>query len=348
MWEKIKNNEIIILLFITGAVYFFLKYLTPLLAPVLTAVLFVTMFGPLLKDIHDKFHINRQIGAVFLLILAGVFLSLILWILISWIVGSLPSWVSGLSSVENEILDFVSRTCSLVGKLVGVDSVYLENMLVGKINEGFDTFKNQILHGVLTQSLQYAGIIIRVGGFLITFIITTVLLAKDYDDIMNRLLDREDCHVFLELMCGIIRYIATYVKAQLIIMAVISGVAVAGLSLLQIRHGVLWGTLAGLLDALPLIGTGVVLIPLAISQFFAGSYAKGIFCLGIYGLCAFVREITEPKLIGKSIGVTPVMVLISLYVGIRLFGAWGIIKGPLGFILIYQSYLSITHKGILG
>lgn len=42
------------------------------------------------------------------------------------------------------------------------------------------------------------------------------------------------------------------------------------------------------------------------------------------------------------------MVLLSLYAGIQLFGVWGIIKGPLGFILIYQSYLSIMHKGILG
>lgn len=348
MMEKIKNNSFIILLLITGAVYFFLKYLTPLLAPILVAVLFVTMFGPMLKRFHEKFHVHRQIGAVILLLFAGFILILLLWILFSWIVGSLPELIGDLSSFEDEISDVVHRVCEAVGRLIGVNSGYLEELILGKIGEGFDSLRTQVLPGMLSQSIQYVRSAARVGAFLVTFIIAAVLLAKDYDDIMNRLLDREDCHVFLEVMCGIIRYIATYVKAQLIIMSAIAGIAAVILGISGIRHGVLWGLLAGLLDALPFVGTGIVLVPLAISQLCSGSYIRAVVCILLYIACAFMRELMEPRLIGKKIGVTPVMVLISLYAGIQLFGVWGIVKGPLGFIMIYQSYLSIRHRGILG
>ena len=60
MADKIKNNKLAMLLLITGAVYFFLKYVSGLVAPVLIAMLFGTIFGPLLKKMQDDFHIHRQ------------------------------------------------------------------------------------------------------------------------------------------------------------------------------------------------------------------------------------------------------------------------------------------------
>ena len=197
---------------------------------------------------------------------------------------------------------------------------------------------------MLSQSLVYVKVFAAFGGFLITFIIAAVLLAKDYDDIMNRLLDREECHVLLEVICGVIRYIATFVKAQVIIMSIIAAVAAFTLTVLGIQHGVLWGILAGLMDVLPFVGTGIVLIPLALMQLFSGHYGIAIACAFLYVACIFLRELLEPKLIGKKIGVTPIAVLISLYAGIQLFGVWGIIKGPLGFVLIYQTYMSLQKR----
>ena len=104
----------------------------------------------------------------------------------------------------------------------------------------------------------------------------------------------------------------------------------------------LWGILAGILDALPFIGTGVVLLPLGIWQLLEGSFGRALICGALYVVCIFLREILEPRLIGRKIGVSPIAVLVSLYAGIRLFGVWGIIKGPLGFVLIYETYHSLS------
>lgn len=344
MAEKIKENKLLILLLLTGAVYFFLKYISPLITPVLVAMLFVTIFGPLLKKMQERLHIHRQVGAIFLLILAAILLFLLLWILFSWIVGSLPGWVGGLDTVEEELVVVVHEVCGTVGKSIGVDSRYLEQTLMGNLNDGITYLQNHAVPGMLSQSIVYVKILAALGGFLVCFIIAAVLLAKDYDSIMNKMLDREEFHVFLEVVCGIIRYIATYVKAQLIIISVMAALAATVLGIAGIKHGVLWGLLAGLLDALPFVGTGIVLVPLALVQLFVGNYIVAVVCAVLYVGCIFLREILEPRLIGKRIGVTPIAVVTSLYAGIQLFGIWGIIKGPLGFVIIYETYRSLQRR----
>lgn len=342
--EKVKKSKPIILLLIIGAVYFFLKFITPLVAPVLIAMLFVTIFGNTLKRWQDKFHIPRQLGAVILLVIAGGILAVLIWVLFSWIVGSLPIWIRKLDFFEQEISSIVHVICETVGKAIRVDNNYLEETILGTLQSAIDYFQLEVVPGMLSQSFHYAKVLGVVGGFLITFTIAAVFLAKEYDAVMNRMLDREEFHVLLEVICGMIRYIATFVKAQLIIISVMALTAAVVLGAARIEHGALWGVVAGIMDALPFIGTGIVLLPLAATQFFQGYYGKVVVCGVLYVVCIFVREALEPRLIGKQLGINPLAVLVSIYAGIQLFGISGIIKGPLGFIIIYQTYLSISKR----
>ena len=204
----------IVLLLVTGAVYFFLQYLTPLSAPVLLAMLFVTIFGPMMKRMNQRLHFPRPLSAIVILIVATVLLVGLLWILVSWMLGSLPVWIGNLELREQEWLEAVRGLCRSVGEIIGVDTAYLENTVSGRLQEGLDSLEENILPGMLSQSMQYVQWFAELGGFLVTFLIASVLLAKDYDGIMNRLLDQEACHVLLEVICGIVRYIATFVKAQ--------------------------------------------------------------------------------------------------------------------------------------
>ncbi len=344
MVGKILENKLGLLLLLTGVVFFFLKVITPLTAPVLLALIFVTIFGPLLQKWQSRLHLHRQIGVIILLLLAGTVLVLLVWILFSWIVGSLPNWVTSLDTLEQEASDIIHEVCRLVERTMGIDGEYLEQMILIRLQEGINYFQLEFLPGMLSQSLEYAKMFASVGGFLVTFLIAAILLAKDYDEFMNQLLDREECHVFLEIICGIIRYLATFVKAQMIIMSAIGILAAAGLGICGIRHGVLWGLLAGILDALPFIGTGIVLIPLGIQQLFYGYYGRAAVCLLLYIACIFLRELLEPRLIGRKVGVPAIAILLSIYAGIKLFGFWGIIGGPLGFIMIQQAYISLERR----
>ncbi|MCR5754044.1 MAG: AI-2E family transporter [Acetatifactor sp.] len=318
--DKLKENKLVTLLLLIGVVYFLLQFIVPLVAPVLVALLFLTIFGPFLKKMQEKLHIRRQIGALLLIILTGILLIGISWVLVTWIVGSFPVWMHNFKN--NEI-------CA---------EIYL------RLEKELAALPERILPGVLNRSFNWVKSLIAVGGFLLVFVIAVILLAKDYDELFNRMLEREEYHVLLEVICGVIRYVATYVKAQLIIMSLIGVVAAATLGLGGIRQGFLWGILAGILDALPFVGTGVILIPLSLVRFVYGEYGRGILCIGLYVACIFLREILEPRLIGERLGVKPIAILLSLVVGIKLFGVAGILKGPLGFVVIYETLNSLAKK----
>lgn len=332
------------LLLLTGAVYFFLKFVSPLVAPVLAAVLFVTIFGPVMKKIQSRFHVHRQLVAVFFLVLSVVLSIFAFWILATFLVGNLPRWMGGLDAWQQNVTEAAVGMCEKIGSLLGIDNLFLQERITSLITEGVDDLQEEAVSGFFSHTFQYVKILTKFGGFLIIFFIATVLLAKDYDDIINGMLEREEWHVFLEVICGIIRYVASFIKTQLVIMSTISLICSIGLTLLGVPNGFLWGILAGLLDALPFVGTGVVLLPFLCVSLSGGFWGQSIGIAFLMIVCIFIREMLEPKLIGKKIGIPPIAMLIAIYGGIHLFGIWGILKGPLGFVIIYETYHSISRR----
>lgn len=127
-------------------------------------------------------------------------------------------------------------------------------------------------------------------------------------------------------------------------MLIISVLCSATLGVAGITGGILLGILAGVLDVLPFIGTGIVLVPLSVWQLLNGEYVRMAVCLILYAVCVVTRELLEPKLIGKRIGVAPVFMLMAIYAGVKLFGVGGIVKGPLALIVIIQI-LNIMQAG---
>lgn len=341
---KIKENKWIILLLVTGAVYFCLKYLTGVVGPVILAVLFVTICGPFLKTLKKKCKINRQIGAVLILLLALSVFGILVWIVGSWALSSITRFIERADVWESGISKVVGATSAFLAKTLHINGSHLEDLLIGYIGDGIDYLQTEFVPGLFADSLVFFKKTIAFAGFLITFLIASVLLAKDYDDFMNMLLAKEEYHIVLEVTCSVVKYIATFLKAQLLIMLSVGGFCALVLSIAGVQYGLLCGMLAGILDALPFIGTGTVIMPLAVIQFAKGYYVKGIVCIVLYGLCILLRQILEPKLIGNKMGIRPVMVLIAIYSGIQLFGISGIIKGPLGFVLICEISRNILSR----
>lgn len=188
------------------------------------------------------------------------------------------------------------------------------------------------------ESLSYANYVISIGAFLAVTAIAVILLVKDYDKIMEGLRRNEESRWFMEIVWQVIYYIGTFIKAQLIIMLSFSVLCTVVLSIAGIDNSVFFGILAGAMDLLPFIGTGIVLIPLSIWHLINGWYVQAVVCLLLYAGCAILREMLEPKLIGEKVEIYPIAILLAVYAGLKLFGGWGIIKGPLGLVIIWQIY----------
>ena len=117
-------------------------------------------------------------------------------------------------------------------------------------------------------------------------------------------------------------------KAQLKLMALCYGVVSTGLYIIGIKNGFLIGALVALVDAIPMLGTGTVLLPWALFQFLQGQTYKGVGLCLIFLLSFLLRTFLEPRLVGKQIGLDPMMALVAIYLGFQIWGIFGMLLFP--------------------
>lgn len=119
-----------------------------------------------------------------------------------------------------------------------------------------------------------------------------------------------------------------WLKAQLKLAGVTWSIVGTGFLLLKIPYGILWAALVALVDAVPVLGTGTILIPWALVAFLQGNMSRGIGLLIIYGLALTVRTVLEPRLVGKHLGLDPLWTLAAFYTGFMLWGVGGMLFAP--------------------
>ena len=119
-----------------------------------------------------------------------------------------------------------------------------------------------------------------------------------------------------------------YLRAYFLLLLLTFFELLVGLAILGSDYVFLLAFLTALLDILPVLGVGTVLLPYALFSFVMGNRFLGLGLLILYGVITLVRQIVEPHLVGKSLGLHPILMLMSFYVGLRLFGVGGILIGP--------------------
>ncbi len=127
-----------------------------------------------------------------------------------------------------------------------------------------------------------------------------------------------------------------WLKAQLILCLVTYGIVTVGFLIMKISYAPAWAALVAMVDAVPLLGTGTVLVPCAVVCFFQGNTVSAVFYLVIYGISAGVRAALEPRLVGKNLGIDPLVTLIAIYAGYRFFGFLGLIFAPMALSAAMQ------------
>ena len=130
-----------------------------------------------------------------------------------------------------------------------------------------------------------------------------------------------------------------YLCSQLKLMGVTFCLLFAGFSLLRVGYPLLIALLVTLVDALPVLGTGSILIPWALVCFLEGSAARALGLLGLYATAALTRSVLEPKLVGSHLGLDPLVTLMAMYCGLRLWGLGGMLLLPMLAAAVFASPL---------
>ena len=120
------------------------------------------------------------------------------------------------------------------------------------------------------------------------------------------------------------------------LMIVSALVLTVGFLILRVDYPLLFGLIIALIDALPALGTGLILIPWALFMYLQGNSFLGTGLLLLYGAAALLRTALEPRLLGKQMGLDPLLTLLALYGGYRLLGIPGMILFPIGAMMLKQ------------
>lgn len=334
-----KTKEYVVLGVAIIGVYIGFKYLSPLVTPFLFAFAFVSLLHPLLEKCQNKYHIKKGFLTAGILLLLCVTVGVVIWCLTVFIFQKLGDLFGQIDLFEEKFYLFVGSCCDGMERRFGMDGAGIERFVMERVNVFIEDFQVQVVPRIMDESFSYVKDFAGIISFVAIMIVAAVLLAKDYHHIMEKLRGRSELNGILVIGKKVFHHVGTFIRSQLIIMLIISVICAVTLLVVGIEGGILLGLLTGFMDMLPFIGTGLILMPLAFWQILNGYYTKAVICVILYVVCAVTRELLEPKLIGEKMGIFPVLILFSVYAGVKLFGIFGIVKGPLALIAIYEVFL---------
>lgn len=337
MIDKRLIRFISIPVFVIAGLFFsflFLNYVLAYFLPFILALILASLIEPLVNFLHQKVkYVNRAL-AVFLslALIIGIIVIIIsfgasrLFFELDRLVRTMPDYQEILSQAEvlwdHDKLDEWMDTWEI--------SPQLRATVEEGLSDVYDTFTmglRNIFKTVQDSTRKVANFfVILFFTFLATFFMSKdkVALSKTIADIIPPKWQR-DAHQFrIELSNNVIGYI----RALAILISVTTVVTIIGLYLIGSNYALLLGLVSGLLDIIPILGPGLIFTPWIIYEFLFGEIFRAFMLLILYGSMVIIRSSLEPKVIGKNIGVHPLAILISLYVGLRVFGAIGVILGP--------------------
>ena len=153
-------------------------------------------------------------------------------------------------------------------------------------------------------------------------------------------------------MQDLVKVLGGYLKAEATLIIISFVISLIGLYIfhfvgLNVKYPLLYAVAIGFVDALPIFGSGTVMVPWAIIEGFNGDIKLGIAVLGLWIVMSIIRQLIEPRIVGNHIGIHPIFTLIAMYTGFKLIGVIGLFIGPIALIILKNIFSAILDKGII-
>lgn len=327
---------------ITLAVYLGMKYILPAVIPFLFAWILVKMVLPMSRWLQRKFRIKKVVSGIVILAALGGVLGTAVFFLGNGLITQICNLAANLDGYTVQAEEFVSDCCRVVERNTGIHARVVEDFVYDNLillEERVRVYTPE----VLKNSITYLMSMMKWLGVAAVVVISVIMLLKDYDKIKEKL---EEYPSFLQIRRIVVSMQSlggAWLKAQIIIIIIVTAVCVAGLWLLRYPYALLIGIVIGLLDALPFIGTGTILVPWALYLIFTRQIPYGVCLIVLFIGTNMLREYLEPKLIGDKIGVYPIVMVAAVYIGLYIYGISGVILGPVSYLLIAEIYKEVQE-----
>lgn len=319
-------------------VYVGMRYLFPAAVPFLLGWMLASMVLPAARWMERRWKIRRGIGGGLLILVITVTAALLLWKAGGLLVAQVQGLLAGISDWGEKAGNFLDYCCAVLENVTGISAEKSRNFLIYQAGLLAEQLQNRLGPACLGYLLTLVKGIIALGGGVLVVILFGTLVLKDMDQFRKWIRKSEAGRRIVRITEGLCRAGGRYLKAQLTIMLLVASLCAAGFWILGNPYFLVAGVVVGLLDALPLIGTGTILIPWALLWCLQGEYMLGLGYFLLYLAADLLRQFLEPRLLGQQIGLHPAVMLISIYGGFFLYGLPGFFLGPFS-VLVFQNVM---------
>lgn len=331
-------------------------YIIPLIYPFIIGCLIAYILNPLVNLLCKRARFPRWLASTTALLLFLGITSLFLTLLVSRLVIEITKFsnmvISNIDIWIDEFIHFINNE-HLQQIFNQIGSFYAQNEQYHQtIDQNLNNLGQQIANAV-TSLMKFMvdgtfNFIVSLPN--ITFIIVIIVLgsffiSKDWYKILDWIssffsdsIKKSTLTVYEDLQKALFGYI----RAQLIMISITAIFIIIGLLVLNVNYAITIGLLLGLIDLLPYIGIGLVMVPWAIYLFIQGDITLGIGISVLYGIMLVVRSSIEPKVLASSIGMNALATLIAMVVGLNMFGIIGILIGPVTLVIL----LAVSRAGV--
>ncbi len=331
-FEKIRRLAYlaVCILGVTLIAYLFMKHLFLIILPFLIAWFVAFMLRPLSirlsRILKIKPKIIRPILTVLLIILLFSLSGLGIWAL------SREAWdlLSGIGS-DNSIKEIISGVIGAGGIISGIFGEFSEY-----VSEGIYNLVMSLLSKLAGALSSFASAIPRALFFILITLISAIYFAVDLERInaaVRRILPVKAYDFLVRMKDGFLRAFMRYVRSYALLLIITFVEMLIGLFVISAPYPVLIAILIAIFDLLPVIGVGTVLIPWSVWSILTDKTGFGISLIVLFVLHTIFRQLIEPRIVGKNLGVHPILTLVLLYSGYSLFGVVGLLLVPVFTVL---------------
>lgn len=339
-----------IFLLIVGT-YLFFKYLFACILPFVTSYIIATALRKIVLYLCEKFKFTRFFSVLFVTLLTLALLLLIIY----WLFASIISELSGLTSYLNQqqITNIFSEISESV---LSTLSRYFPELVqelqpkLSSVSKFFDTALISIIERFLPVIAQFTFNVFKIFPKVLLFIGVTLIslfyFGCDYENVtcfIQKQLSERQVKFICELKNQTFKTIFNTIRAYAILILITFTELLTGFLIIGIPYATLLAAIISLIDILPILGTGTILLPWSAILLLNGDTKTGFALIALYIIITVIRQIAEPKIIGSSLGLHPLLTLISMYFGINLVGISGLFLFPLIVIIIKN----LNEKGTI-
>ncbi|MBS5934722.1 MAG: sporulation integral membrane protein YtvI [Clostridiales bacterium] len=309
--------------------------------------------NPLVKFLEKRLKIVRKHGSAIVIIVVLALIIGALYLIISVLVRESISFITDLPNLYENLNLQIKE---VQNNLQGVYKAFPLGIqrFIDNLGDNIGSYVNVFVQKMELPTISDAGLLVKNAAEFLFMMIITIMSAYFFIAERERM-SLQLKKILPESWGDKVKMISDnfklafggYLKAQFKIMLIITIILFVGFEVINVGYAILLAIGIAFLDFLPFFGTGAVLWPWAVVELVSGNYFRMVVLLIIYLICQIVRQILQPKLVGDSIGISPLETLIFMYVGYKVKGLLGIIIGiPIGMILV-NFYKSGAFDGII-